>query len=245
MEKVKPLEAKLKYQIDKLLNAANATAAADPLQFKPNPDALINKTEDIEDEEGGQDVYQPPKLAEVVFDNPRRRFVEDEKMKKRLARSKIVQSLRSEFSDRPEEVVDRTTVDDDDSEERERTRFEEDNFTRLTVSKKDKKKKKLKRSQLSELLEADDFGDLAVLDQKRQDDDEFLNKKRQAYDDFLEKEKKQQKKKMRFMGSEGQRTRPNAPEEQRFGGAPKRREREFGESARRGPPKKSGRGRRK
>ena len=44
MEKLRPLDAKLKYQMDKLLKTTPAggedAAAADALKFKPNPGAL-------------------------------------------------------------------------------------------------------------------------------------------------------------------------------------------------------------
>jgi len=50
LEKSKPLEAKLKYQIDKLIKAASGANPksteigdinADPLQFKPNPKNMM------------------------------------------------------------------------------------------------------------------------------------------------------------------------------------------------------------
>ena len=49
LEKIKPMESKLKYQIDKLIRAAvagvpsNRPAAVDPLHFKPRPEALVEK----------------------------------------------------------------------------------------------------------------------------------------------------------------------------------------------------------
>lgn len=59
LEKIKPLEQKLKYQIDKLVKAAStmqdgkddedaatSLAAHDPLKFKPNPMAMQTKPEE-------------------------------------------------------------------------------------------------------------------------------------------------------------------------------------------------------
>ena len=46
LERIKPIDQKLRYQIDKLIKAANTGQAIgrnDPLQFKPNPDALVSK----------------------------------------------------------------------------------------------------------------------------------------------------------------------------------------------------------
>ncbi|KAG1079876.1 hypothetical protein G6F42_023567 [Rhizopus arrhizus] len=68
LDKMKPIEAKLKYQIDKLVRAAvventqkneekkadvstSEAVAADPLAFKPNPLNLLNKDNDDEDED--------------------------------------------------------------------------------------------------------------------------------------------------------------------------------------------------
>lgn len=46
LERIRPIDQKLRYQIDKLIKAANTGQAIgrnDPLQFKPNPDALVSK----------------------------------------------------------------------------------------------------------------------------------------------------------------------------------------------------------
>ena len=46
LEKLRPLEKKLSYQINKLLKAAElgpeTAAAADPLSYKPKPSALVS-----------------------------------------------------------------------------------------------------------------------------------------------------------------------------------------------------------
>jgi U3 small nucleolar ribonucleoprotein protein LCP5 len=45
LEKLRPLDSKLKYQTDKLLRLATTGASApesDPLSFRPNPDALVS-----------------------------------------------------------------------------------------------------------------------------------------------------------------------------------------------------------
>jgi U3 small nucleolar ribonucleoprotein protein LCP5 len=46
LEKLRPLEQKLKYQIDKLVRLAasgDAGGSNNPLRFKPNPDNLVSK----------------------------------------------------------------------------------------------------------------------------------------------------------------------------------------------------------
>ena len=45
MEKIRPIEQKLRYQVDKLVSIAESGHVADndPLRFKPNPDNLLPK----------------------------------------------------------------------------------------------------------------------------------------------------------------------------------------------------------
>jgi len=92
LEKMRPLDAKLKYQLDRLLQLAAAAPVEaeggaanghkDALSFRPNPDALVGKTggggylrEDEEEqgeEAGGGDsrggVYRPPRMAAVPYE---------------------------------------------------------------------------------------------------------------------------------------------------------------------------------
>ena len=72
LEKLRPLETKLKYQIDKLVKAATVGAAqtdVNPLSFKPNPSGLVSKVADApaSDDDDGPAVYQPPKLSAVPY----------------------------------------------------------------------------------------------------------------------------------------------------------------------------------
>jgi U3 small nucleolar ribonucleoprotein protein LCP5 len=107
LEKVKPLQAKLKYQIEKLLSKAqeadsgvaandddiaNGTSRpcaltclrpADPLSFRPNPEALISsRAQDgrVSDSGGSEDederaapadgIYRPPRVAATPYIEP-------------------------------------------------------------------------------------------------------------------------------------------------------------------------------
>lgn len=80
LEKIRPIDHKLKYQIDKLVKtAATGTDANDPANFKANPDNLIGggdseeSDSDVDSESevkqkkptGG--VYVPPKLSAVHY----------------------------------------------------------------------------------------------------------------------------------------------------------------------------------
>ncbi|KAI9327572.1 hypothetical protein DFJ73DRAFT_863277 [Zopfochytrium polystomum] len=96
IEKIKPLEQKLKYQIDKLVRQATQASrgegksattkkvsddpdSTDVLQFRPNPTKLVGATEgedgDIAltgkgagDDLGGDGVYRPPRIAPMPYD---------------------------------------------------------------------------------------------------------------------------------------------------------------------------------
>lgn len=84
LEKVRPIDHKLKYQIDKLVKSAVGGTSGDATSFKANPDNLMAQLDDQSDsEEGGEDsdeddtqekssksksgVYVPPKMSAVHY----------------------------------------------------------------------------------------------------------------------------------------------------------------------------------
>ncbi|WOO84609.1 Neuroguidin [Vanrija pseudolonga] len=86
MDKVRGMEAKLEYQIKKLVGLAEADAARgkavaedveeDPLSFRPNPSAMVaapraepekKKAADGDEEDG---VYRPPRVAAMPYNEP-------------------------------------------------------------------------------------------------------------------------------------------------------------------------------
>lgn len=72
LEKIRPIDHKLKYQIDKLVKTAvTGTNANDPTTFRPNPENLIDGSESDDDsdakEKSKSDVYVPPKLSAVHY----------------------------------------------------------------------------------------------------------------------------------------------------------------------------------
>lgn len=169
LEKLGPLDAKLKYPIDRLLKAAeiNATVAAaaaydggvpDPLSFRPNPDALLGKSGEDDDEDEGEGeasapggVYRPPRLAAVPYepeggaDKKSKEEARARKNLEKLRRSEILQTLNEQFSDKPEVVAERGMSELERRQmeaEEERRRYEEERFVRLVTSKSDKKLRK-------------------------------------------------------------------------------------------------------
>lgn len=161
MEKVRPIDQKLRYQVDKLLNIAENGVGVenDPLRFRPNPDNL--DVEDGDDSDDGADKsgggakgakYVAPKNVPQHFDGDKTaEEVEQEatnaRKKHNLSKS-LIEDLKRQHLDTPEEVHHNTEVKKSKmiEMERERTRYEEDNFIRLPMKKAEGKKK---RSQMS------------------------------------------------------------------------------------------------
>lgn len=175
LDKMKPIETKLKYQIDKLVRAAvvdksqksetkdstittSEAFAADPLAFKPNPMNLLNKDNDDDAEEDDDEdtnaagVYRPPKLAPVNYDeNAGRKSGKKERdearMKEKASRSRLMKDLMTEMSENPEELgvfggVNEGTGYGDriDNVIAEKNQYEEDNYVRLAVTRKEKQR---------------------------------------------------------------------------------------------------------
>uniref|UniRef100_A0A3Q4I8W1 Neuroguidin, EIF4E binding protein n=1 Tax=Neolamprologus brichardi TaxID=32507 RepID=A0A3Q4I8W1_NEOBR len=85
LEKMRPLDHKLKYQIDKLVRTAvtGSLAENDPLQLRPNPENLVSKLSESESEDETENKaasdkkaahssgkkYIPPKIAPVHYGN--------------------------------------------------------------------------------------------------------------------------------------------------------------------------------
>lgn len=166
LEKMKPVEAKLKYQIDKLVRSAvlgtsqSSTAAAneaDPLAYKPNPMALLAKDGDeAEEEEKEDDIYRPPKMAPVQYnerlDGKKKKHQRDEeRLREKASRSRVMKDLMSEMNDAPEEIDALGGVNEGtgygekmDNLMKQKDDYEESNYVRLMTTRKEKQQLKAK-----------------------------------------------------------------------------------------------------
>ncbi|KAJ6647495.1 Neuroguidin-A [Pseudolycoriella hygida] len=166
LEKIRPIDYKLRYQIDKLVKTAVAgtTSGLDPSSFKANPSNLMSQlasdTEsgsDSEDEHdkatkpsrkkakdsGKSGVYVPPKLSAVHYDHDdtkgERQRKQLERAKKRAFSSSIIQDLKEEYLDIPTEVSAGTRAQQILSKyQKEKEEYEETYLTRLPVTKSEK-----------------------------------------------------------------------------------------------------------
>ncbi|KAI7907191.1 Sas10/Utp3/C1D family-domain-containing protein [Cokeromyces recurvatus] len=177
LDKMKPIETKLKYQIDKLVRAAmvdrtkqqqetkkemttEEVVAADPLAFKPNPMNLINKKDDNDDEvvidEDTTDdmtgIYRPPKLAPVTYNEDigkksGKKQRDEARLKEKASRSRLMKDIMTEMSENPEELDVYGGVNEGlgygdriDSMIAEKESYEENNYVRLAVTRKEKQR---------------------------------------------------------------------------------------------------------
>ncbi|XP_077364856.1 neuroguidin [Festucalex cinctus] len=182
LEKMRPLDHKLKYQIDKLVRTAvtGSLAENDPLQLRPNPENLISKLSESEDEEKqaaekkvvhtSDKKYFPPKIAAVYYDGDMteadKKKVQVDRQRRAALRSSVIQELRQQYSDAPEEIQERQDFQSEreSREELHRKNFEESMMVRLNVAKGEKNAKKRKRMTMSgQLGGITHFGDITPL----------------------------------------------------------------------------------
>ncbi|KAG6667597.1 hypothetical protein CIPAW_01G112000 [Carya illinoinensis] len=146
LEKIRPIDKKLQYQVQKLTRVAAGTAEADLLKYRPNPNMLVPKS-DMTSE------FAPTSMEEGKISRHERNASRMEKQILRQSRqSDFVRGLMNDLEGRPEEV--REIVGHESRElarymakmER-RAQEEEELFTRAPMTKMEKKKEKhLKKS---------------------------------------------------------------------------------------------------
>ncbi|KAF5288580.1 hypothetical protein FQA39_LY15359 [Lamprigera yunnana] len=154
LEKIRPIDRKLKYQIDKLVKtAAVGSSANDSVSFKANPDNLLGQEEDESEEDSDvpdtkekekakSGKYVPPKLSAVHYidGTAQERNKRTQEKSKRLAlSSSIMQDLREEYLDTPIEVSQGSRAQQIlTKQQKEKQEYEEEYFTRLPLTKADK-----------------------------------------------------------------------------------------------------------
>jgi U3 small nucleolar ribonucleoprotein protein LCP5 len=184
LEKMRPAEQKLKYQLDKLVRMGSGIGVAenDPLRLRPNPDKLVSKLDDDNQADNGSDdeasnkpqVYKPAKLVPVFYDGDetakQRQERQIEKGKKRMANSAVMRDLYQQYTDGPEEIRDAVGLHRarEDRKGRERREYEENYFIRKSLTKKEQNAEKQMRT-VSGLNDITSFPDFSMFgaDSKR------------------------------------------------------------------------------
>lgn len=161
LERIRPINHKLKYQIDKLVKTAvtGTASSSDPSNFKANPDALVGKIDassEDSDSEPDEDVskpkksgvYVPPKLAAVPYDGDE---TAAEKMRKAGERARrrafsgaVLQELKEEYLGAPAEdmhdISEKQVIMG--RENKRKIEYEENYMTRLPVTKEEKHRRR-------------------------------------------------------------------------------------------------------
>lgn len=194
LEKLKPLDQKLKYQVDKLLKMAASGSSdfgIDPkLKHKANIRSFVPLDQDMINEDGdivsadGDDPqdkkYVVPKISAVAYEDKKaKREKQMNRMKERAKNSSMAQHLIEEYGDQPLEKA--LTIGDEfnpdlDKEEIERAKYEEEMFIRLQRTKKDTKKRR-HIVLPNELDDLEKLGQITSLDKFGGDDDFHRPKK--------------------------------------------------------------------
>merc|ERR1719189_2799700 len=165
LEKMRPIEKKLKYQIDKYIKVAESGGKIrpeDPIHFKPNPAALASDDEsdqdldEIQNDKTSNQLYRAPKNIPALCEddaNSKREAEMEERAssKKRTLSKSLLDDLRRQHLDTPEEEYHQsdTLKAKHVAMLKERTRYEEDNFMRLPQMSKKEKHKLGKRSMMT------------------------------------------------------------------------------------------------
>uniref|UniRef100_A0A8C1J423 Neuroguidin-like n=1 Tax=Cyprinus carpio TaxID=7962 RepID=A0A8C1J423_CYPCA len=183
LEKMRPLDQKLKYQIDKLVRTAvtGSLAENDPLHFRPNPQNLVSKLSESEnsdeDDKGGNSKgekdpsasrkYVPPRIAPVHYDMTEadRQKEQIDKQKRAALRSSVIQELRQQYSDAPEEIRDRRDfqTERESREELNRKNYEESMMVRLSMTREQRLRKRGMVGMTSQLSNITRFSDISAL----------------------------------------------------------------------------------
>lgn len=157
LEKIRPIDKKLKYQIDKLVKEAVMGSSTDSnMPFKPDLSSMADNEEDSGDESESEtekkesnksDVYVPPKISAVHYSGDEtaqeRNQRLQERTKKHALSSAIMEDLREEYLDTPIEVSQGSRAHQIISKrQKEIQEYEEEYLTRLPVKKSDKQMKR-------------------------------------------------------------------------------------------------------
>ncbi|EGT32849.1 hypothetical protein CAEBREN_32597 [Caenorhabditis brenneri] len=171
IEKMKPIEDKMKPQIEKLLSRSNTENGSSNGSSKGNMKVRLDNMdvdgeeeedddEDNEEDKGSKEVkkYVAPRIRAVRYEEedeaPNKK---QEKAKRRAMQSSLIMELKNQYSDAPEEI--REISEKKYQYDREREKYEEDNFTRIRQNKEQKRRsEQLGRAEtLDDLLSFGDY----------------------------------------------------------------------------------------
>ncbi|PIA28904.1 hypothetical protein AQUCO_06500028v1 [Aquilegia coerulea] len=185
LEKVRPIDKKLHYQIDKLLKIAKSSeekvldvekkpkisqnAKDDARNYRPNPDNMISMS--INDPMNADNLYRPPKFAPTTVDDDKMSKQEkmalrkDKLLDRKAKQNPFMKDFMDDLEGRPEEIVESVGAASKEltrylSKRKEMERQEEEHFIRAPLSKVEKRREKhLKKSRNGLMGLTDGFED--------------------------------------------------------------------------------------
>ncbi|KYO38936.1 neuroguidin [Alligator mississippiensis] len=182
LEKMRPIDHKLRYQVDKLVRAAatGALGGDDPLRFRPDPSNMASKLSEDEEEvasgpdpgkkpaaAGGIRKYIPPRLVPVHYDEgaAARAQRRQEQATRRALSSSVIRELRDQFSEAPEEIREGMAphAARHSREETRRTQYEESMLVRLGRSRQEQAWRRKESAPGAQLGALTRFGDISAL----------------------------------------------------------------------------------
>ncbi|CAI2317583.1 unnamed protein product [Caenorhabditis sp. 36 PRJEB53466] len=173
IEKMKPIEDKMKPQIEKLLsksadsNGSNGVGKGGNLRVRlENMDVDGSENEEENGESEGEEgkttkevkKYVAPRIRAVRYeDEEEAPSKQVEKAKRRAMQSSLIMELKNQYSDAPEEI--REMSEKKYQYDREREKYEEENFTRIRLNKEQKRRSEQlgKAETLDDLLTFGDY----------------------------------------------------------------------------------------
>ncbi|XP_072411654.1 neuroguidin [Chiloscyllium punctatum] len=184
LEKMRPIDQKLRYQIDKLIKTTVTGSLADnnPLAFKPNPANML--TEMVGDEESelegemilkkpesvkSRKVYVPPRLVPMPYNSDRSKSEQEQRLleraQKRALGGSVIRELREQYTDAPEELREGREHHTmrQDREHAHRMQYEEAMMIRLNVTKTQRDRGRRSLAMTSQLGSLTHFGNVSVL----------------------------------------------------------------------------------
>lgn len=192
LEKIRPLEIKMRFQIEKLLQPQQ-----DETRFRPNPEAMAvdDNGDNASDDEEADGKYRAPKLAPVFYPEDEKEAAktkrEEERRSRAASKSRLLAELRGELDDAPEEEsIDPVRMASrvaNDHRAAAREAYEEENFIRFQVSKKEKRRLESAAKPLDELDDLDEFfGELEEINETASGKNKKKTKKSESIAAYLD-----------------------------------------------------------
>lgn len=185
LDKYRPMEKKLQYQIDKILSQSENDTSnfeedtlvneedddIDPSSLRPNPESMHTEPKPKEK----KSTYRAPRLTSIHYQNAesqkQKELKTQAKQRDTMRKSELLQTLKTQYTDAPEEddyqggataSIGNTKWKRYQEKEKEKTHYEERNMTRLITTKKDKKERNdMLRGNENNLYSLADLGNLS------------------------------------------------------------------------------------